>query len=210
MSFYPHLTVWTIGTFSCYVIILQGRLVLRISANSIHHSNTNARHSRRLNISVDAEGDTNQVGDSVIPPLELRYAFSCRRGLTDEFGVEAMMMEALEKVEKELKKPLMRNDKKGMALLMAEFDKINKKLLPKFIKGDNDEIFCSDYFYIRLGIRREDLPKYEEQLERKIAKAQLQVLKKDAIEAMETQKKRTELKDEEMVDVRSLDIRNFL
>lgn len=52
---------------------------------------------------------------------------SCRRGLTDEFGVEAMMMEALEKVEKELKKPLMRNDKKGMALLMAEFDKINKK-----------------------------------------------------------------------------------
>lgn len=37
------------------------------------------------------------------------------------------MMDALEKVEKELKKPLMRNDKKGMALLMAEFDKVNKK-----------------------------------------------------------------------------------
>lgn len=37
------------------------------------------------------------------------------------------MMEALEKVEKDIKKPLMRNDKKGMALLMAEFDKINKK-----------------------------------------------------------------------------------
>lgn len=52
---------------------------------------------------------------------------TCRRGLTDEFGVEAMMMEALEKVEKEIKKPLMRNDKKGMAILMAEFDKINKK-----------------------------------------------------------------------------------
>ncbi|KAH7859862.1 hypothetical protein Vadar_006400 [Vaccinium darrowii] len=51
-----------------------------------------------------------------------------RRGLTDEFGVEAMMMEALEKVEKEIKKPLMRNDKKGMAILMAEFDKINKKV----------------------------------------------------------------------------------
>lgn len=53
--------------------------------------------------------------------------FSCRRGLTDDLGAEAMMMDALEKVEKELKKPLMRNDKKGMALLMAEFDKINKK-----------------------------------------------------------------------------------
>lgn len=37
------------------------------------------------------------------------------------------MMDALEKVEKEIKKPLMRNDKKGMTLLTAEFDKINKK-----------------------------------------------------------------------------------
>lgn len=51
----------------------------------------------------------------------------CRRGLTDELGAEAMMFEALDKVEKELKKPLLRNDKKGMAVLLAEFDKINKK-----------------------------------------------------------------------------------
>lgn len=53
--------------------------------------------------------------------------YNCRRGLTDEIGAEGMMMEALEKVEKELKKPLMRNDKKGMALLMTEFEKVNKK-----------------------------------------------------------------------------------
>lgn len=51
----------------------------------------------------------------------------CRRGLTDELGAEGMMMDALEKVEKELKKPLLRNDKKGMALLLAEFDKVNQK-----------------------------------------------------------------------------------
>lgn len=38
-----------------------------------------------------------------------------------------MMMDALEKVEKEIKKPLMRNDKKGMALLTDEFNKINQK-----------------------------------------------------------------------------------
>ncbi|KAF8377215.1 hypothetical protein HHK36_030589 [Tetracentron sinense] len=50
-----------------------------------------------------------------------------KRGLTDDLGAEAMMMDALEKIEKELNKTLMRNDKKGMALLMAEFDKINKK-----------------------------------------------------------------------------------
>jgi len=111
-----------------------------------------------------------------------------RRGLTDELGAEAMMMDALEKVEKELKKPLLRNDKKGMALLLAEFDKVNQKL----------------------GIRKEELPKYEEQLELKKAKAQLEELEKEALEAMETQKKREEFKDEAMVDVKSLDIRNFI
>ncbi|KAG6595093.1 putative ATP synthase 24 kDa subunit, mitochondrial, partial [Cucurbita argyrosperma subsp. sororia] len=110
------------------------------------------------------------------------------RGLNDQLGAEAMMFDALEKIEKELKKPLMRNDKKGMSLLMAEFDKINQKI----------------------GIRREDLPKYEEQLELKISKAQLEDLKKDALEAMETQKKREEFKDEERVDTKSLDVRNFL
>lgn len=111
-----------------------------------------------------------------------------KRGFSDDLGVETLMFEALDKVEKEIKKPLLRNDKKSMGLLLAEFDKINKKL----------------------GIRKEDLPKYEEQLELKIAKAQLEELKKDALEAMETQKKREEFKDEEMVDVKSLDIRNFL
>ncbi|KAL2503753.1 putative ATP synthase 24 kDa subunit [Abeliophyllum distichum] len=111
-----------------------------------------------------------------------------KRGLTDELGAEAMMMDALDKIELELKKPLMRDDKKGMGLLMTEFDKINQKL----------------------GIRRQDLPKYEEQLELKIAKAQLEELKKDALEAMDTQKKREEFKDEAMPDVKSLDIRNFI
>ncbi|XP_073285749.1 probable ATP synthase 24 kDa subunit, mitochondrial [Primulina huaijiensis] len=111
-----------------------------------------------------------------------------KRGLIDELGAEAMMMDALDKVEKELKKPLLRNDKKGMALLTAEFDKINQKL----------------------GIRKEELPKYEEQLEQKIAKAQLEELKKDAVEAMETQKKREEFQDEEVPNAKSLDIRNFL
>lgn len=38
-----------------------------------------------------------------------------------------MQMDALDKVEKELKKPLLRNDKKGMDLLKAEFDKVNQK-----------------------------------------------------------------------------------
>ncbi|XP_039054030.1 probable ATP synthase 24 kDa subunit, mitochondrial [Hibiscus syriacus] len=110
-----------------------------------------------------------------------------KRGLTDDLGAEAMM-DALDKIEKEIKKPLMRNEKKSMALLTAEFDKTNKQL----------------------GIRKEDLPKYEEQLELKIAKAQLEELKKDALEAMETQTKREEFKDETLPDIKSLDIRNFI
>ena len=44
-----------------------------------------------------------------------------------------MMFDALEKVEKELKKPLLRNDKKGMSILMAEFDKINQKYNSNFL-----------------------------------------------------------------------------
>lgn len=50
-----------------------------------------------------------------------------RRGLIDDLGAETMMMDALNNVEKELKKPLLRNDKKGMGLLKAEFDKVNQK-----------------------------------------------------------------------------------
>jgi len=141
--------------------------------------------SQRIKYTIETR--TQGIPDARTYLLTLRE-IRIKRGLTDELGAEAMMMDVLDKVEKELKKPLMRNDKKGMALLMSEFDKINQKL----------------------GVRREDLPKYEQQLEHKIAKAQLEELKKEALEAMETQKKREEFKDEQMVDVKSLDIRNFL
>ncbi|XP_066321032.1 probable ATP synthase 24 kDa subunit, mitochondrial [Miscanthus floridulus] len=111
-----------------------------------------------------------------------------KSGLIDHLGIEPLMMEALEKIEKDIKKPLLRSDKKNMATLLAEFDKINKKL----------------------GIQKEDLPKIEEELELEIAKSELTELKKECVEAMETQLKREEFQDEEMPDVRKLDIRNFL
>ena len=50
-----------------------------------------------------------------------------RNGLIDHLGIEPLMMEALEKIEEDIKKPLLRSDKKNMATLLAEFDKINKK-----------------------------------------------------------------------------------
>ncbi|KAJ4813766.1 ATP synthase [Rhynchospora pubera] len=111
-----------------------------------------------------------------------------KNGLLDEIGAEKLMFEALEKVEKEIKKPLLRNDKKNMALLLAEFDKVNKKL----------------------GIKKEDLPKMEEELDLKVAKIELAEMKKDVVEAMETQLKREEFKDEKMPDVRTIDIRSFM
>ncbi|XP_011100732.1 probable ATP synthase 24 kDa subunit, mitochondrial [Sesamum indicum] len=141
--------------------------------------------SQRIKYTIETR--TQDIADARSYLLALKD-IRMKRGLVDELGAEAMMMDALDKVENELKKPLMRNNEEGMSLLMAEFDKINQ----------------------RLGIRREDLPEYEEQLELKIAKAQLEELKKDALEAMETQKKREEFKDEEMPDVKSLDIRNFI
>ena len=59
------------------------------------------------------------------------YERSClwyRSGLIDDVGFEALMMEALEQVEKNIKKPFLRSDKKNMALIFAVFDKINKKV----------------------------------------------------------------------------------
>ncbi|XP_019154957.1 PREDICTED: probable ATP synthase 24 kDa subunit, mitochondrial [Ipomoea nil] len=141
--------------------------------------------SEKIKEAIDTQ--TNEIPDARTYLLTLKE-IRIKSGLPDEHGIEEKMMNALDKVEKELKKPLLRNDKKGIALLTAEFDKINQKI----------------------GISRENLPKYEEQLEMKVAKAQLEELKKDALEAMETQKKREEFNDEEMPEVKSLDIRNFL
>ncbi|KAI3820028.1 hypothetical protein L1987_13884 [Smallanthus sonchifolius] len=148
--------------------VQHGRSVLRVSKDTIKQRTAEVQDARSYLLALK----------------DIRL----KRGITDELGAEAMMMDALEKVEKEIKKPLMRNDKKGMTLLTEEFNKINQKL----------------------GIRKENLPKYEEELEKKIAKAQLEELKKDAFEAMETQKKREEFNDEEMPEVKSLDIRNML
>ncbi|KAI9394391.1 hypothetical protein POPTR_005G085500v4 [Populus trichocarpa] len=80
--------------------------------------------SQRIQYTIEEE--TKDIPDARTYFLQLQE-IRIKRDLPDELGVEAMMMDALEKVEKEIKKPLMRNDKKGMALLMAEFDKINTK-----------------------------------------------------------------------------------
>ncbi|KAE9610261.1 hypothetical protein Lalb_Chr07g0184761 [Lupinus albus] len=143
--------------------------------------------SESQHIQESIETQTADIPDARTYLLALKE-IRIKSGLADDLGAEALMIQALDKIEKDLKNPLLRHDKKGMDLLLAEFDKINKKL----------------------GIRKEDLPKYEEKLELSIAKAQLEELKKDALEAIETQSKREEFKDEGTVDVKSLDVRNFI
>ncbi|KAK9912691.1 hypothetical protein M0R45_036541 [Rubus argutus] len=69
--------------------------------------------------------DMLQTSSTVTTP-----SVECRtnmRGLTAELSVEAMMMDESKKFENELKKPLLRNDKKGMDILLAESDKVNQK-----------------------------------------------------------------------------------
>ncbi|KAJ1700310.1 hypothetical protein LUZ63_000089 [Rhynchospora breviuscula] len=141
--------------------------------------------SERIQNTIDVH--TRDIPDARTYLLKLQE-IRIKNGLLDEIGAEKLMFEALEKVEKEIKKPLLRNDKKNMALLLAEFDKVNKKL----------------------GIKKEDLPKMEEELDLKVAKIELAEMKKDVVEAMETQLKREEFKDEKMPDVRTIDIRSFM
>ncbi|KAM7276295.1 hypothetical protein ACFE04_018161 [Oxalis oulophora] len=192
-------------------------------------------------IKNDIQQETQDIQDARSYLLKLKeLRVEC--GINDDLGAETMMMAALDKIETETKKPLMRNDKKGMALLTAEFDKINNNTSvfaneitsEAFLPGTLISLEPSAPFVIsepvrvwaallscvtmslikllpnRLGIKKEELAKYEEQLDMNIAKAELQEMKKEAVEAMESQKKRDEFKDEAMPDVKSLDIRNFL
>ena len=82
------------------------------------------------------EIETQDIPDARTYLLTLKE-IRVKKGLTDDLGAEALMIDALDKIEKDLKKPLLRNDKKGMDLLLAEFDKINKK-------------WC----HLRIGIRK--------------------------------------------------------
>ncbi|GKC31471.1 probable ATP synthase 24 kDa subunit, mitochondrial [Tanacetum coccineum] len=79
--------------------------------------------SQRIQFTIKQHTDGIQDARSYLLALK---DIRLKRGLTDELGTEAMMMDALEKVEKDIKKPLTRNEKKGTALLTGEFNKINQ------------------------------------------------------------------------------------
>jgi hypothetical protein len=107
-------------------------------------------------------------------------------GIEDDSGADALMMEALDKVEKSIGKTLVKDDANGMAAWKKELDLVNKKL----------------------GIDDSMLEKLEEEAEYAAAKAELEELRNTAMDRIDTYKRRDELTIE--VDPKELDHRNYL
>jgi hypothetical protein len=107
-------------------------------------------------------------------------------GIEDDMGADPLMLEALDKVEKNIGKPLLKDDANGMSLWKKELDQINQKL----------------------GINDSQLDKLEEEAEYAAAKAELEELRHTAFEKIDTYKRRDEL----TIDVhpKDLDHRAYL
>lgn len=108
-------------------------------------------------------------------------------GVKEEYEGDKLMMEAVEKVEKKIGRPLTRQDAEGMALVRKEFEAVNKKL----------------------GVHPGMLKDLEVEVEHAFARAELQYMKDEVVETIETHKKRHELENIQ-VDIRKLDHRNFM
>ena len=59
--------------------------------------------------------------------LSCPFYLNCRVGIEDDSGADALMMEALEKVEKSIGKTLVKEDANGMAAWKKELDVVNEK-----------------------------------------------------------------------------------
>ncbi|KAL2653762.1 hypothetical protein R1flu_021890 [Riccia fluitans] len=119
--------------------------------------------------------------------LETQTRLRSEVGIQDDLGADKLTMEALDKVEESLGKPLLLDDKQGLTLLSKEIDEINKKL----------------------GLDEALLEKLEEEVELAVAKGELEELTKEAREKIETYKRRDEL-DSLAVDTKELDYRPYL
>ncbi|KAG0610025.1 hypothetical protein M758_7G032900 [Ceratodon purpureus] len=107
-------------------------------------------------------------------------------GIEDDSGADALMMEALDKVEKSIGKTLVKDDANGMSAWKKALDQVNEKL------GINDSM----------------LEKLEEEAEYAAAKGELEELRNVAMDRIETYKRRDELTIE--VDPKELDHRTYL
>lgn len=53
--------------------------------------------------------------------------YMLRVGIEDDMGADPLMLEALDKVEKNIGKPLLKDDANGMSIWKKELDQINQK-----------------------------------------------------------------------------------
>ncbi|BBM98051.1 hypothetical protein MPTK1_1g10430 [Marchantia polymorpha subsp. ruderalis] len=133
---------------------------------------------------LDSAGDD---ATDVRSYLETQTRLRSEVGIQDDLGADKLTMQALDKVEKSLGKPLLLDDKQGLTLLSKEIDEINKKL----------------------GLDEALLEKLEEEVEMAVAKGELEEITKEAREKIETYKRRDEL-DTLVVDPKELDYRQYL
>ncbi|KAG6554550.1 hypothetical protein Mapa_003929 [Marchantia paleacea] len=119
--------------------------------------------------------------------LETQTRLRSEVGIQDDLGADKLTLQALDKVEKSLGKPLLLDDKQGLTLLSKEIDEINKKL----------------------GLDEALLEKLEEEVEMAVAKGELEEITKEAREKIETYKRRDEL-DTLVVEPKELDYRQYL
>ncbi|BFI24324.1 hypothetical protein AXG93_2018s1420 [Marchantia polymorpha subsp. ruderalis] len=133
---------------------------------------------------LDSAGDD---ATDVRSYLETLTRLRSEVGIQDDLGADKLTMQALDKVEKSLGKPLLLDDKQGLTLLSKEIDEINKKL----------------------GLDEALLEKLEEEVEMAVAKGELEEITKEAREKIETYKRRDEL-DTLVVDPKELDYRQYL
>jgi hypothetical protein len=107
-------------------------------------------------------------------------------GIEDDLGADALMLAALDKVEKSIGKTVVKDDANAMAAWKKELDQVNQKL----------------------GIDDSMLEKLEEEAEYAAAQAELEELRNTAMDRIDTYKRRDELTIE--VDPKELDHRTYL
>eukprot|EP00245_Coleochaete_scutata_P015469 TRINITY_DN6892_c0_g1_i1.p1 TRINITY_DN6892_c0_g1~~TRINITY_DN6892_c0_g1_i1.p1 ORF type:complete len:231 (+),score=65.50 TRINITY_DN6892_c0_g1_i1:153-845(+) len=106
-------------------------------------------------------------------------------GLEDPQGMETSLMGALDKVEKKLGKPLTKDNLKGLEDLRVEFETINTQL----------------------GLDSSAIEEVDEEAELALAKAEVEFLRKEALEKIESAK-RDGLEDVD-IDLKSVDPRPY-
>lgn len=150
-----------------------------------------ADNVRKLREKVGMKSFTEKLADTLESAEEesqdvrsfLHDASLIRRqlGVDDSVGVESLMFAALDSVEKKIGKPLTTADAQGLQAFQTEMAAVNSKL----------------------GVKESDLEKLEGELDVMLARGQIEQLRNEALEKINTYKRRDAL-DGVDIDVKEL------